>query len=88
MGMKNLPMGAGSQPQHAFLGPFQNPQPSIRPQLLAQPNLNSNNRPVQYVQILENPNNDIEPVECNELWIRSRHIISIKENKETKNNPQ
>ena len=81
MGMNNLPTRAGSQSHPTFPAAFQNPQPLVRPQLPAQPNLNpNNNKPIQYVQILENSNNDTEPVECNELQIRSGRIISTEEN--------
>ena len=56
--MTNLPMGAGTQNQPMLPAPYlvqHNQQPTIRPQLPAQPNPNPNNRPVQLIQIIENP---------------------------------
>lgn len=43
MSMNNLPMGMGSQAHPTLPGLFQNPQPLVFPQLLAQPNPNPNN---------------------------------------------
>jgi hypothetical protein len=57
----------------------QNPQTELRPQLLAQPHPNPNNRPTQLVQIIENVDEEINSVGCKELQPRSGCIISPKE---------
>jgi len=59
----------------------QNPQSNIRPQLLAQPNPNPNNRPIQSVQIIESLDPEVELRECNEIKLRSGHIITSDEDK-------
>ena len=51
----------------------------MRPQLPAQPNPNPNNRPTQLVQIVKNLEGETNSVGCNELWLRSRHVIYPKE---------
>ena len=46
LGISNTPMGTGPQPQPTLLAPYplqKNPQPLMRPQLLAQSNPNPNN---------------------------------------------
>lgn len=56
-------MGADPQPQPALSAPYtlqQNSQTLLHPQLLAQPNPNPNNKPIQLVQIIENPEYEIE----------------------------
>lgn len=53
--MGNLPTGAGTQKLPAPYPIQHNQQPVIRPQLPAQPNPNPNNRPVQLIQIIEDP---------------------------------
>ena len=51
----------------------------MRPQLLAQPNPNPNNRPVQLIQIIEDPLPNIEQKQCNELkLILGRTILPIE----------
>eukprot|EP00253_Pinus_taeda_P021239 PITA_21239 len=59
----------------------QNPQSNLRPQLLAQPNPNPNNRPVQSLQIIET--SEIGPYlrECNDLQLRSGRIIETEGDK-------
>lgn len=79
MGMNNLPMGVGSQPHPTLPSPFQNPRPSVHPQLPAQPNPNPNNNiSLQYVQILKSSYNVTKPIECNELRLKLGHIIYTK----------
>lgn len=74
----NLPVETLPQSQPSLQAPFQlpsNPQPPIRPQFPAQPNPNPNNRPAQYVQIVENSDYEVNPLECNKLWLRSRRVV-------------
>ena len=80
--MTNLPMGTWAQTQPTLTAPYQvqqNPQPIICPQLPAQPNHKDNNRLVQLIQIIENPDSETEKKECNELRLRSGLVISPKE---------
>ena len=80
--MTNLPMGTGAQTQPTLPAPYPiqpNPQPIIRPQLPAQPNPNPNNRPVQLIHIVENPDSETKQKECDELRLRSGHVISPEE---------
>ena len=63
MGMANLLIGAGIQNQPTLPTPYpvdHNQQPAIRPQFPAQPNPNPNNKPVQLIQIIENPKPNAE----------------------------
>jgi len=53
----------------------QNLQSNIQPQIPAQPNSNPNNRLIQLVQIIEGLDLEVELRDCNELKLRSRHII-------------
>lgn len=85
LGISNVPLGMGPQPQPALLAPYtlqQNSQPLLRPQLPTQPNPNPNNRPVQLVQLIENPKYEIEQKECNEIRLRSRCVITPEENRD------
>eukprot|EP00253_Pinus_taeda_P006506 PITA_06506 len=59
----------------------QNPQSNLRPQLPAQPNPNPNNRVVQALQILETLEEGPNLRECNDLQLRSGHIIQNEGNK-------
>jgi hypothetical protein len=82
MGLTNQPMGMAPQAQPTLQAPLQlpqNPQPQMCPQLPAQPNPNPNNRPVQLVQIVENLEGETNSVGCNELRLRSGHVISPEE---------
>ena len=75
-------MGTSSQNQPTLLAPYQvhhNPQPIMPPQLPAQPNHNPNNITVNLIQLVLNPNPKIEKKKCNELRLRSGHVISPKE---------
>ena len=77
-------MGTVPLPQPNLLAPYtlqQNPQPNIWPQLAAQPNLNPNNRLIQLVQIFVSLDPEVELIECNELKLRSRHVIAPDEDK-------
>ena len=80
MGMNNQPMGMTSQTQPPLKTPLPLPQSQLHPQLPAQPHLNPNNRPTQLIQIMESGEGEINSVGCNELWLRSGHIISPEQN--------
>jgi hypothetical protein len=83
MGMTNQPMGVAPQAHTTLQEPLQLPQNSqlqMHPQLTTQPNPNPNNRPSHLVKIIENVDKEINSVGCNELQLRSRCIISPKEN--------
>jgi hypothetical protein len=83
MGINNQPMGMAPQTQPTLQAPLQlpqNPQSQLRPQLPAQPHPNPNNRPTQLIQIMENGEGETSSVGCNELRLRSGHIISPEEN--------
>jgi hypothetical protein len=76
-------MGMAPQTQPTLQAPLQlpqNPQSQLCPQLPAQPHPNPNNRPTQLIQIMENGEGETNSVGCNELRLRSGHIISPKEN--------
>jgi len=53
----------------------------MRPKLPAQPNPNPNNRSVQSLQIIESLEIGPDPRECNDLQLRSRHIIETEGDK-------
>jgi hypothetical protein len=80
MGMNNQPMGMTSQNQPLLQTPLPLPQSQLCPQLLAQPHPNPNNRPAQLIQIMESGEGEINSLGCNELWLRSGHIISLEQN--------
>jgi len=61
----------------------QNPQPNLRPQLLAQPNPNPNNRTVQSIQIIETPEIRTNLRDCNNLQLRSGRIIETEGDRTT-----
>jgi len=61
----------------------QNPQSNLRSQLPAQPNPNPNNRLVQSVQIIETSEIGADLRECNDLQLRSGHIIETEGEKTT-----
>eukprot|EP00253_Pinus_taeda_P020034 PITA_20034 len=63
-------------PQPTLLALQQNPQSNLRPQLLAQPNPNPNNKPVQSIQIIETPELETDLRKCNDLQLRSGHTIA------------
>lgn len=74
----NQPVGTIPPPQPTLSAPYAlqtNLQTNLRPKLPAQPNLNPNNRPIQYVQIIEGPELETKLRECNNLQLISRHII-------------
>jgi len=81
----NQPMGIVPLPQPTLPTPYtlqKNPQPNIQPQLPVQPNLNPNNKLIQSVQIIESPDSEVELRECNELKLRSGHVIAPDEDKD------
>ena len=82
MGLTNQPMGMVPQSQPTLQAPLQfpqNPQPQMYPQLPAQPNLNPNNKPAQLLQIVKILEGETNSVGCNELQLRSGHVISPDE---------
>jgi len=68
-------------PQPTLPALQQNPQSNLRPQLLAQPNPNPNNKVVQYIQIVDTSEIGSDLRECNYLQLRSGHIIETKGDK-------
>lgn len=50
------------------------------PQLGDHPNPNPNNRPVQYMKLIENPVYEINPLGCNDIQLILGHIIFPNEN--------
>ena len=80
----NQPAGTIPLPQRTLLVPYalqQNPQSNLRPQLPTQPNSNPNNKPIQFVQIIEAPELETELRECNNLQLRSECIIESEGDK-------
>eukprot|EP00253_Pinus_taeda_P036271 PITA_36271 len=77
----NQPVATIPLPEPTLPALQQNPQSNLRPQLLAQPNPNPNNRPVQFVQIIETPELETDLKECNDLQLRSGRIIGTKGDK-------
>eukprot|EP00253_Pinus_taeda_P022188 PITA_22188 len=77
----NQPVGTIPLPQPTLPALQQNPQPNLRPQLLAQPNPNPNNRPIQSIQIIETPEIGTDLRECNDLQLRSGRIIETEGDK-------
>ena len=65
-------------PQPTLPALQQNPQSNLRPQLPAQPKPNPNNRLVQSVQIIETSEIGVDLRECNDLQLRSGHIIETE----------
>jgi len=65
-------------PQPTLPALQQNPQCNMRLQLLAQPNPNPNNRPVQSFQIIETSEIGVDLRECNDLELRSGRIIETE----------
>jgi hypothetical protein len=83
MGINNQPMGMAPQTHPTLQEPLQlpqNPKSQLHPQLPAQPHSNTNNRPTQLIQIMENGEGETNSVGCNELWLISGCIISPEEN--------
>ena len=74
-------VGTMSLPQPTLPAWQQNPQSNLRPQLLAQPNPNPNNRPVQSIQIVETLEIGADLRECNDLHLRSGRIIETEGDK-------
>lgn len=80
----NQPVGTIPLPQPTLPATYtiqQNPQSNLRPQLPTQPNLNPNNRPVQFVQIIETQKLETDLREFNDLQLRSGHIIETEGDK-------
>jgi len=77
------PVGTMPLPQPTLLALQQNPYSNLRRQLLAQPNPNPNNRPVQSVQIVETSEVGADMRECNDLQLRFGRIIETEGDKTT-----
>ena len=77
----NQPVGTIPLPQPTLPALQQNPQPNLRPQLLAQPNPNPNNIPVQSIQIIETLEIGTDLRECNDLQLRFGRIIETQGDK-------